>query len=166
MFHSYSSSILMTRTVSTCGVKYCRQKKTQRNRIQSTILPPWIFPFWQMFSWTNFPKRLELLLYTVFALPKASMMGLKRSRTAAVLMRTDLKNSKDSPHRRPNTQVQEKSEIKRTNGDYVPWQKSQISKALAEMGLSRTSTSSQGWLCEPRMFHWVKEVMMARPWTT
>lgn len=31
-------------------------------RIQSTILPPWMFPFWLKCSWTNLPKRLELLL--------------------------------------------------------------------------------------------------------
>lgn len=41
------------------------------------IQPPWMFPFWEKWSWMNFPKRLELLLYTVLALPNASMMGLE-----------------------------------------------------------------------------------------
>lgn len=36
-----------------------------------------MFPFWEKWSWMNFPKRLELLLYTVLAFPKASMMGLQ-----------------------------------------------------------------------------------------
>lgn len=39
--------------------------------------PPWMLPFWEKWSWINFPKRLELLLYTVLAFPKASMMGLE-----------------------------------------------------------------------------------------
>lgn len=88
-------------------------------------------------------------MYTVFALPKASMMGLKRSQDSSSVNEDRAKNSRDSPYRRQNTQVQEKSEIKRTNGGYVPSQKSPASKALAEVGLSRTSTlkgSSQGWL--------------------
>jgi len=40
--------------------------------------PPWMFPLSEKCSWMNFPKRLELLLYTVLALPNASMMGLHR----------------------------------------------------------------------------------------
>lgn len=40
----------------------CKHKTNHQTRIQSIILPPWMFPFWQMFSWINFPKRLELLL--------------------------------------------------------------------------------------------------------
>lgn len=51
--------------------------KVNHWRIQSMMQPPWMFPFWEKCSWINFPKRLELLLYTVLAFPKASMMGLQ-----------------------------------------------------------------------------------------
>ena len=48
--------------------------------IQSMIHPPWMFPLWEKWSWINFPKREELLLYIVLAFPNASMMGLERDR--------------------------------------------------------------------------------------
>ena len=38
-----------------------------------------MFPALEKLSRINFPKRLELLLYTVFALPNASRIGLDKS---------------------------------------------------------------------------------------
>ena len=39
-----------------------------------------MFPASEKLSRINFPKRLELLLYTVFALPNASRMGLDKEK--------------------------------------------------------------------------------------
>ena len=47
-----------------------------QKRIQSWMRPPVIFPAFENWSWMNLPNRLELLLYTVLALPNASMIGL------------------------------------------------------------------------------------------
>lgn len=131
----------MTRTVSTCGVSYCRQKKKLNEtgyNLQSSR--PEYFPSGRCSAERTSQSDWSCCCTRSSRCRKLPWWGWKEVRTAAVLMRTDLKNSQDSPHRRQNTQVQEKSEIKRTNGDYVPLQKSQVSKALAEMGLSRTST--------------------------
>ena len=46
-------------------------------RIQSMILPPSMLPASEKLSRMNLPKRLELLLYTVLAFPKASRIGLQ-----------------------------------------------------------------------------------------
>lgn len=51
-------------------------KKKYIEKIQSTITPPFMFPLFEKLSSIYFPKRLELLLYTVFALPNASKIGL------------------------------------------------------------------------------------------
>ena len=42
------------------------------------MMPPVILPALANCSWINLPNRLELLLYTVLALPNASMMGLQK----------------------------------------------------------------------------------------
>lgn len=89
-----------------------------------------MFPFRQMCSCTNFPKRLELLLYVVFALPNASMMGLRRRWGQREL--GDVQTRRDLPPKRRDTRLQGQSEIERTYGDDVC---NQSSRALAEMGL-------------------------------
>lgn len=48
-----------------------------------------MFPASEKLSRINFPKRLELLLYTVFALPNASRMGLDKGEESHTGMREE-----------------------------------------------------------------------------
>lgn len=66
-----------------CRLMFQKREKKYTNfieKIQSTMTPPVIFPSFEKLSSINFPKRLELLLYTVLALPNASNIGLKKKK--------------------------------------------------------------------------------------